>query len=522
MREFIKKFIKNSNLNTQIAVVVAIILVINFLSYQIFVRFDLTENKVYSISKISKNAVKNLDDLVNIKVYFSEKLPPQYITTRQDVKDILKEYENYANNKIKIEFIDPKENETLQQELQMLGIPQLQFNIYENDSFQTISGYLGVVVEYGDNKQAIPVIENTRNLEYQLTSSIKKVTAEDFPVIAFATGHEELDSASDTNLFKKKLEEIYEVTSVDLSTGDEIPVDISTLIIAGPKAQFNEREQYVIDQFIMTGKNILFLVDGIKINEQLQATKNNIGLDKLLAGYGIDLKQNLVLDTSNERASFNQGFMTFTTQYPFFVKINTDGFDQENAAVAKLQTLILPWTSEVAINDSKIGEAQINYLAKSTSQAWLMQDEFALAPQGDSGFYNDPEKYNLAISMMGKLNSAFTNYIAKEGETGDYISNTENAKIVVVGDSDFIKNNFIQRYPENLMFAQNLVDMVSLDSDLINIRSKDIVNRPLEEIEDNRKKSIKYFNIFGITIIVLAFGFFRYYSRKKSKFADEL
>ncbi len=146
----------------------------------------------------------------------------------------------------------------------MLGVPQLQFNIYENDSFQTISGYLGVVVEYGDNKQAIPVIENTRNLEYQLTSSLKKWLLKIFQLLLLLLGMKSLTQLV-TQIYQEKIRrKSNEVTSVDLSTGDEIPVDISTLIIAGPKAQFNEREQYVIDQFIMTGKNILFLVDGIK------------------------------------------------------------------------------------------------------------------------------------------------------------------------------------------------------------------------------------------------------------------
>src|SRR3990167_6126358 len=99
MKHYLNQFKKQYNLGTQIVIVVMIILVLNFLSYQIFTRFDITENKIYSISKVSKETIKNLDDAVNIKVYFSEDLPSQYLPVRQEVKDILAEYQNYANNK---------------------------------------------------------------------------------------------------------------------------------------------------------------------------------------------------------------------------------------------------------------------------------------------------------------------------------------------------------------------------------------------------------------------------------------
>lgn len=522
MKSLLKKFQqfkKQTNLTTQIIIVVGIVAVINFLSYQFFTRVDLTENKIYSISQTSKEAMRNLDDIVNVKVYFSNELPPQYLNVRQEVKDILAEYQNYANNKLAVEFIDPKDNPQVQQDLQAMGVPPLQFNVLANDKYEVITGYLGIVVQYGDNKQAIPVVQDTENLEYQLTSAIKKVTMTEVPVIGFSTGHDELTLDSDISALNKKLSQIYTVKTVDLTNGMDIASDITTLVMAGPKSTFTDRQKYIIDQFIMRGGHVIFLVNGMNTDQNLQATPNDTGLDTLLSAYGAKVEKYFVLDKQNDRASFTQGFLSFTTNYPFFVRVTDSDLNQDNPAVAKLNNIILPWASPVTINQDV---NNINALAWTTADAWLMKDNFNLNPQGDFAYAPDSQTYNLAVVRSGQINSAFDSYIAKDNEEGNHLVSAEDSKIVVIGDDKFITDGFVQRYPANLVLMQNLVDYTSLDSDLINIRAKTVNERPLEDISDARKKNIKYFNIFGVTLLVLGFGLTRYYLRKKNKFTDEL
>lgn len=520
MKNFLEKFKKQTTLTTQIIAVVGIVLVINFLSYQIFTRFDLTENKIYSISKTSKEAMRNLDDVVNIKVYFSQNLPPQYLNVRQEVKDILDEYQNYANNKLTVEFIDPQGDEKIQQELQSMGVPLLQFNVLANDKYEVINGYIGMVVQYGDNKQPIPVVNSIENLEYQLTSAIKKVTLAEIPTIVFATGHDELKRDSDITFLDRKLSEIYAIKDVDLSAGTDIASDVKTLIIAGPKITFSERQKYIIDQFIMRGGNVIFLVDGVNTNNKnLQTTPNDTGLDTLLSAYGAQVEKYFVLDKQNDRASFNQGFLTFSTEYPFFVRVTDSGLNQDNPAVAKLSNLVFPWASPLTVNTSF---DNINVLAKTTADAWLMKEKFNLNPQGDFAYAPDAQTYDLAVARAGKIDSAFSAYIPQNSEEGNHLSTTPDSKIIIIGDSNFITDGFARRYPDNLVFMQNIVDYTSLDSDLINIRAKEVSERPLTEVESSRKATIKYFNVFGVTLLVLGFGLTRYYLRKKNKFADEL
>ena len=240
--------LKNTNSTLTVIIVIGILAVVNFFAYQIFYRWDLTQNKDYSISKVSKKTVGQLDDIVNIKVYFSENLPSQYINLRQEVGDILDEYANYSGGKIHVEFIDPSDDKDLQQKLYLMGIPQLQFNVLEKDKYQVVNGYLGMAIQYGDRTEAIPVVEDTRNLEYDITLAIKKAISKAKPIVGYVTSNSTLKPDSEITVAYKKLQEMYDVREINLSAA-EAPADIKTLIIAGPKEKFEEKALKEIDKF---------------------------------------------------------------------------------------------------------------------------------------------------------------------------------------------------------------------------------------------------------------------------------
>ncbi|MCK4553903.1 GldG family protein, partial [Candidatus Parcubacteria bacterium] len=490
---FNKKLINKTNLSITVLIIIGILAVINFFSYQIFHRWDLTQNKDYSISKVSKRTVGELDDIVNIKVYFSKNLPSQYITLHQEVGDILDEYVNYSNGKIRVEFIDPADDEDLAQKLMMIGIPELQFNVFEKDKMQIVRGYLGMAIQYGDKNEVIPVVQGTQNLEYQVTLAIKKVTSEEMATVGFVTSNGTASLENEISAAYKSLQELYQVRQVDLSTVEQVPPDINTLIIIGPKEPFEEEQLKAIDAHLCQGfggqgGSLLILVDGVKVEEGMIASVNNVGLDGLLENYGIKLNHNLVLDVSNSIASFTQGFFTFSTNYPFWPKVVKDGFDQENAAVAKLESLVLPWASSLEVLTDKINENnKVSYLARTTNRAWSQDDNFNLNPQQMFAPSNGQRQLTLAVSVFGKFNSVYD-----DGKTGV-------GRLIVVGDSDFIKDSFARNNPNNLIFFQNLVDSLSLDEDLINIRSKGITDRPIKELSDGQKAAIRYLNIFGLT-----------------------
>ncbi len=517
---FLKKILKYKiNFTLSFTVLLAFLLIVNFLSYQFYKTWDLTQNKDYSISKATKKILSNLDDIVTIKVYFSKNLPSRYVNLKQEVSDVLNEYVNYSHGKIVYQFIDPKEDgsDELIKELMILGIPKLQFNVLEKDKYQVVQGYLGMGIYYKDKKEAIPVVDNTDNLEYELTSAIKKAISKKTITIGWASGNDELDIENEAHIAYKKLSELYQVRIVNLSNLEKIPEDISSLIVAGPKKKFNKKEKYLLDQFLLRGKSIFFLVDGVVVDNHLLAKKNDFDLQKLFNNYGIQFNKDLVLDSSNAMASFTQGYVTYMTNYPFWPKINQFGFDKNNPAVSKLESLILPWVSNVSIlENKKINKNKYSELVKTTNRAWLMQNSFDLNPH-QNFIVNSQNQYSLAVFESGHFESYFKdkNKPIKNNKV-KFIKSTDNGKLVIVGDSDFIKDNFVNRFRDNLLFFQNITDYLNLDQDLINIRSRGITNRPIKELSESNKLIIRYVNIFGISILIILFGIARYVMRKRN------
>jgi ABC-type uncharacterized transport system involved in gliding motility auxiliary subunit len=353
-------------------------------------------------------------------------------------------------------------------------------------------------------------VEDTRNLEYDITLAIKKAISKARPAVGYVTSYSTLKPDSEITVAYKKLQEMYEVREINLSA-EEAPADLKTLIIAGPKEKFEEKALKEIDKFLMRGGSLLVLADGVKVGDGLVASKNDTGLDSILEKYGVKLNHNLVLDVSSGIASFNQGFVTFSTNYPFWPKIISAGFDKENVSVAKLEGVIMPWASSVDILTAQIPQDnKISYLIKTTKNSWTQEENYDLNPQQMySGAQNTGAK-TLAVSIFGKFQSAYGN------------GSTDSGRLIVAGDSDFVADGFARQAPDNIIFFQNLVDSLSLDEDLISIRSKGISERPIKQKEEGEKAIIRYSNIFGLTLVVVAFGLIRYFLRRRTRFAGEI
>jgi len=506
-----KKIYNKLNISMSVFLLIGIVILINFFAYNIFVRWDLTENKDYSISSATKNAISDLDDLVNIKIYFSSELPSQYSGLRQSVGDILDSYEKYSNSKIKYEFIDPTDNDKLTKELQYKGIPELQFEIHEKDKLQIVRGFLGLEVQYADKSEVIPVVESTTNLEYQVTLAIKKSIADSMSVVGILSSNGSVDG--DTAKFiKEKLSELYVVRDVNLEKDAEIDSGINNLIIISPTEEFSQEELEKIDNYFMSGNPLLVLYDGIKVEEGLQASVNKTGLEKLLSDYGITVAEDLVLESpaSSGQAAFTQGFFTFRQNYPMWPIVKKDGFNKDNDSVSRLESVLFPWASSLSFDSSKVSEgADVSYLARTSDKSWSQKGSFDLNPQQKFKASGDKGPKVLAYDVSAVFKSP-------------YQENKESVnRLIVVGDSNFLTTHG-NSGGDNLVFFQNIVDSLNIDSDLINIRSKGISSRPVKDLSDTAHALVRYANIFGLTIVVMLFGLFRYFSRRRSKMVDEV
>lgn len=517
MKFFTQKLKSSTDFYSQIALILAIVLFVNIIFALVPWRFDVTEARVYTVSNITKQTLKDLDDIITIKAYFTKDLPGYLITVRQQVKDILAEYKNYGAGKIIIKFLNPNESPELEQEARSLGLPPLQFNIVKKDKFEVGQGYLGIAVLYGDKIETIPVVQNISDLEYDLTAAIKKVIAGKELAVGILQKENILMDSRQLDILRQVLSKQYQVEMIDLESEEFISDNIDTLIIPGPKGDFSQRELYIIDQYIMSGRGVLAAIDGVNVGEGLIASPNESNIFDLLKFYGATIKKDLIFDPiSRAQASFSQGFMTFFVPYGFWPKILNEGFSQESMLVSKLESLVLPWVSSIDL--SKIdGNAM---LARTSPKSQLVKENFDLNPQGLPSLSGEGN-YAAAVSINSKLKSFFDAAVGSEStaetSTENRLTGVEKARLVVISDADLLSSDFIQRYEGNLVFLQNIIDGLTLDESLAAIRSKAVTERPIAELDDTARSLVKYGNIIGVPILVVIFAVVRFAWRRKSQ-----
>lgn len=173
----------------EIIIVIAIIALVNLLSLRFFGRADLTDGNIFSVSESTRDVVRDLDDIVNIKVYFSKKLPPYLTTLTRQVRDVLDEYRAYAGGNLVVDFEDPAADPETEQRVRSLGVPPVQLNIIEKDKAEVLNAYLGIAILFEDRHEVIPIVQNAANLEYELTSAIVMVASKEQKTVGFLTGH---------------------------------------------------------------------------------------------------------------------------------------------------------------------------------------------------------------------------------------------------------------------------------------------------------------------------------------------
>lgn len=528
-----KRIRHGSNIVAFIVLVLGILVLFNFLSARRFIRADLTEDKRYTVSKATKNVIKNLDDIVTVTAYFSTE-PAQVARIRREIRDVLDEYEAFSQ-KLQIDFIDPADFDDAQkQELRFKGIPEVRFNVYEKDKAEIAIVYMSIAVGYSGKEEVLPVVQSTSNLEYDLTSAILKLTSKETKTVGFLTGHDEYNITAQTQenqlraLLDKNAQGQYNLTTVDLQAGGPVDQSITTLVVAGPKQTLTEREKYEIDQFIMRGGRAIFLVDPItRPPQSLQATPLRTGLNDLLEHYGAKLGNNLIADLrSHGNLAYQQGLFTVSQGYPYFINILKANFSAEHTITNQLEALVLPWTSsvEVLTNEDVIATP----LVKTTEFGRSIQGAYNLMP-GTPIPQIDLQAYTVAAALEGKFKSFYADKevppVASTAngndtpnptqETEDQATITEGieTQIIVIGTAQIL-----DRINEHgAKFFLNCVDWLTLGETLIGIRSHTITNRPLKDTSGFEKNFIKYMCTVGIPLVVVLFGLIRYLLKRRVK-----
>ncbi|MBI4723260.1 MAG: Gldg family protein [Candidatus Stahlbacteria bacterium] len=463
-----------------VSIVLGIIVILNFLSYSLFVRFDLTSGNVYSLSKASIKMVRKLEDPVIVSAYITDKLPFPYNVRSKYVKDILTEYRTKSHNKLKFDFIDPKD-EKVKIEAQRAGIFPLQVTEVKEGEYGVKEGYMGLTILYNEKKEVIPVIEDINSLEYDITSRIKKLTSKEMKQIVFTKGHNEVEV--DERLITK-LREQYKIATINPDS-ELIPFDAASLVILGPKTAFSDTGVLRIKEAIAGNRTCAFFVDPIEVDfDRFFGTKVTTGLDNLLSMYGIRLKNGIVLDIQNQVVGITMQRGSFRMQnfvpYPFFPKV-TD-FSRDNSIVRGLESMVFPFVAAVE------GGTPI---AKSSKRSWIKKEYSSLNPMQQYLPTLDEEKgpFNLAT------------YIDKP------------SRMIVVGSARVVEGRYASA--ANIAFFLNTIDWLAQDEDLIAIRSKGVSERPLRPTSVGKKRAVKVINTLLPSICLIVIGFVRWKRRAK-------
>ncbi len=518
-----------------VGIIVAIIIFINLISLSIFTRFDLTKGHVYSLSKASKTTVKQLEDRVVVKAYFTKNLPSQLADTRRFISDLLSEYQAYSHGKLRFEFVDPADEEDLKTEAQKNGIYPVTMRVVENDKFEVREVYMGLVFHYMDKTETIPVVQNTQGVEYDITSTLKKISSIGMKKVAFFHPESIMDprmmqdprmaqKADDYKTIRQLISGNYTISDINLE--EPVAPDMDVLLFAGIKDSLSTTQLYNLDQFIMTGKSVLMFQDRIDVSLQTQTAKPiSSNLFDLLSHYGIVMKQNLVTDAQCGQVTVQQqqGFMRFNTpvNYPFFPIINT--VNSQSDIVKNLDQMQLVFASEIDSSRTLPNTSFQPLLFTSSNSGEV------LAPRLDIGVkkYMNKDLRRMFIDngkvVAGIYTGNFSSYFAKDASHPDAIQETASGQVILVSDTDFILDSAGAGVPNNTAFVLNATDYSAGETALISLRSRETEFTPLKEISSAAKKVVKWLNILLPTLLLVIFGFIRYRGQlNRRKYIGEL
>lgn len=549
----------------ELILAVGILLVLNVLGYYYYKRFDLTKEKRYSISDTTKKLVADLPDVVYFRIYLEGDLPPVFKKLSRSVKDMLYEMRLYSDEKIEFEIINPSDNPNqkttneVYQQLLEKGLEPKDLQIKKSDGLNRQTIWPGAIIAYRNEEIPINFLEGQtlsfanfqtmvneaeETLEFRLANAIKKITTITKPKVAFSQGNGELDGTEVFD-FAKTLSEFYQVEPYDLSRIEPIPKDIKVLVVAKPDTAFSDWDKFKIDNYIMQGGNVLWLLDLVKAEMDsmkgglsFMAIQNQLRLEDQLFRYGIRINPDLIQDLKCASIPINvSGQMEYFPWYYFpLATPNLNHPISKNLDPVRLQFVnTLDTIVKAGIRKS--------ILLTSSKYAKVLPAPVRI----NLGLIRDigkPEQFkksnqNIAVLLEGKFESLYKNRVLNDfakaaTDTMDFKLMDEaekSSRMVVVSDGDIIRNQISKAnekyYPlgydkytnqtyGNKIFLLNAIDYLAGNAELIDLRAKDITLRLLDkQLVLKEKPFWQGFNLVLPLVILILFGVIYIYFRKK-------
>lgn len=487
--------------------VVGLVLVLNLLGGHIRGRLDLTRENLFTLAPGTRAILRNLDDLVQVKLFVSAELPPELQLQLRDVRDLLADLRRASNGNLAVQELDPDKDDKADEEASSLGIYPIDFNILRDNEFQVKRGYYGLAVLYADQREVIPVIQRTDDLEYRLASAIQKMTRQKKPTVLFAQGY---GAKADYDLpdFRNALGDRYTLRTLWMD-GDSLPPispdSIQVVVVAGPTQRMDSAALTRIREYVNEGGSLLLFLEAVHLDPQggFQPIPVYSGLEPFIEEFGVHLGTRMVADlASNERVSLGQrGIFNIIAPYPLWPVVRRAS---DHVITRSLSSLTLGWAGYLEITDS-VGKG-ITPLWQTTEAGIVRALDLPLVPDQD---------WSVPPDQLGVRTVAVAVDPGAEDGEGNAGGKSRRGRMVVVADLTFLEPQFARANPQNAVFAANALDWLAQDEALIRIRSKVRVPPTLAFTSDWSRHALKWGNLVGVPVLFVLFGIWRVTGRRR-------
>lgn len=577
---------KNLKKNETVSLVITLIIIamVNIIGSYLYTRFDLTSEKRYTLSDKSKEILKGLNDYVYFRVYLEGEFPAGFKILRKETKEMLDEFRAYSKF-IDYEFInpsesnDPNERQEVYKILYQNGLNYYTATMPTNNGVQQIMVWPGAMVSYREKELAVDllsaqsgqnqatVLNNTsQDLEYKLISAIKDISETNKPKVGFVEGHGEL---SDMEVYDiaKSLSKKYSIDRVNIDgkvnalthrdydndSNIVVKLNYDAIVIAKPTEKFSEKDKFIIDQYVMYGGKVLWLLDHVKADmdslqsaESMMGVNLNTNLDDQLFKYGVKLNTNLLLSYPCAQIGLvtGQGANIQSALLPwyYFPLLNAAS---QHPIVKNIEAVKSDFTSSLETTTSapEIQKVPLlktsDYTKISTAPVYISLKILNDRPNPQMF----PQKGQVTAYLLnGKFSSLYENRLPEaivESSEIAFRGESVPTSMIVVADGDVIRNQLANldyakknnrrvgsplplgydQYTNNTYgnknFIENAISYLVDGEGLININARELKIRLLDMNKINKKQTtLQVVNVVLPSLILILFGLILAYIRK--------
>jgi ABC-2 type transport system permease protein len=551
---------------TAALLLLAIIIFVNFAASFYFKRFDLTSEKRYTLAESTKKLLSELNDEVYLKVYLNGDFNPGFSRLRAESKEILDEFRAASNEQLQYEFITPgegitnEEKQNIERQLYDKGLIPEEITLRGKDKTTQTLIWPGAILSYKGKESVWQIFtrqtpgidmetsinNSVEELEYSLTNAIRKLQRTKKAEVTFIQGHSELDTIAQFS-FMKALSEYYTVNQTIITPGKELSAlkGSDAIIISKPDSAFTDREIYTIDQYIMKGGKVLWLIDPLLTNTDslrrgftLGITRS-LNLDEMLFKYGVRLNPIMVQDIQCSYLKINTGFQKGQPKFELLPWVYSP--------------LVLPDINHPIVKNLDLIKFDFLSTLDTIASAKGIKKTILLKTSKYTKTQPSPARISLAMTKMKLKESQFINSYQPiacllEGKFTSFVENRlpaallndtnfkhidhgKETKMIVVADGDIARNDYQrstgQVYPlgfdrntqqtfANKTFLVNCVNYLLDDEGMLQLRSREVKLRLLDKKKISQQRTKWQFINMALPLIALfLFSILQFYLRKR-------